>query len=80
MDMSMPVMDGYTATAEIRQAEKRKKFKPCHIIALTGVTDALERQRAFDSGVNEFHVKPIKMREVKELISAAQSRRSASDG
>lgn len=54
MDLSMPVMDGYTAIQEIR---KRDTTTP--IIALTANAMAEEKEKAIASGADEFCTKPI---------------------
>ncbi|MBK9392329.1 MAG: response regulator [Bacteroidetes bacterium] len=54
MDLKMPVMDGYAATAEI------KKFMPdLAIIAQTAYADMEDKQRVFTSGFSDFIAKPI---------------------
>lgn len=54
MDMKMPVMDGLTATAEIRKFNSR-----IPIIALTANAFETDRLAALAAGCNEFLVKPI---------------------
>ena len=56
MDIQMPVMDGYTATGEIR---KNSSWNHLPVIAMTA--DAMERdyQRAIDAGMNDYISKPI---------------------
>jgi two-component system, sensor histidine kinase and response regulator len=56
MDMQMPVMDGLTATAEIR-ADGR--FGGLPIVAMTANTLAGDRDRCLDAGMNEHIAKPI---------------------
>lgn len=54
MDMKMPVMDGLTATAEIR------KFNTdLPIIALTAHAFDSDQQAALEAGCNEYLVKPV---------------------
>ena len=54
MDMQMPVMDGLTATAEIRKFNAELP-----IIALTAHVFENDRLTAMDAGCNEYLVKPI---------------------
>ena len=54
MDMKMPVMDGLTATAEIRKFNAELP-----IIALTAHVFENDRLTAMDAGCNEYLVKPI---------------------
>jgi CheY-like chemotaxis protein len=72
MDLSMPVMDGYTSTAKIRKLEKELHLPRTTIVALTGVTNEESKQRAFDSGVDEYYTKPIHMKDIKKLVETAQ--------
>ncbi|MBF0283801.1 MAG: response regulator, partial [Magnetococcales bacterium] len=59
MDMLMPVMDGYTATREIRAWEKEQGRKPVPIIALTANAMKEDAQMCLDSGCDLHLCKPI---------------------
>jgi signal transduction histidine kinase len=61
MDMRMPVMDGYEATAKIRQLEGGDKVK---IIALTASVFKEQHQHILDSGCDAVLHKPICMPEI----------------
>jgi CheY-like chemotaxis protein/HPt (histidine-containing phosphotransfer) domain-containing protein len=55
MDMQMPEMDGYTATAEVRH----HGITDLPIIAFTANVLGAERQKCLDSGCNDFSTKPV---------------------
>ncbi|MBW2448890.1 MAG: response regulator [Deltaproteobacteria bacterium] len=56
MDIQMPVMDGYTATREIR---KDGRFKELPIIAMTAHAMAGDEDKSLESGMNGHVAKPI---------------------
>jgi len=56
MDMQMPVMDGVTATREIR---KLPGFSALPIVAMTANAMGGDRQRCLDAGMNDHVAKPI---------------------
>ncbi|HMH33999.1 MAG TPA: response regulator [Puia sp.] len=64
MDIQMPLMDGYTATQEIRL--KLKLDTP--IIAMTAHAFAGEREKCLSYGMNEYISKPINERELYRLM------------
>ncbi|WP_180132362.1 PAS domain S-box protein [Rhodoferax sp. BLA1] len=56
MDMQMPVMDGETATREIRRLPA---FDALPIVAMTANVQDSDRQRCLDVGMNDHIAKPI---------------------
>lgn len=68
MDISMPVMDGFTATELIRNLEQKNKWSRCTVMALTGVGDAEAKKRAFLAGVDDFMTKPVSMGRLGSII------------
>ncbi|MBS1969988.1 MAG: response regulator [Bdellovibrionales bacterium] len=64
MDMQMPVMDGYTATLELRD----KGFKT-PIIALTAHAMKEDLKRCLHSGCNDFLCKPFRRGDLLNMIA-----------
>ena len=63
MDMSLPIMDGWEATIQIK-ADPVTRHIP--VIALTAHAMGEDRQKALDAGCNEYDTKPI---ELQRLLS-----------
>ncbi|KAI5208588.1 hypothetical protein E4T39_01362 [Aureobasidium subglaciale] len=74
MDISMPVMDGYTATEMIRNLESKNKWDRCTVMALTGVGDAEAKKRAFLAGVDDFMTKPVSMGKLGTIIKGLDAK------
>lgn len=67
MDIQMPVMDGLTAIQKIRQT---RPLATLPIIALTALAMEGDRERCFQAGANDYLSKPVKLRELLELIQS----------
>lgn len=74
-DMSMPVMDGMSATRAIRQFERDHAMPRCSIIALTGLTSASARLEAWSSGIDHFMTKPVNFKMLGELLRKEEMKR-----
>ncbi|KAK0737143.1 hypothetical protein B0T21DRAFT_383178 [Apiosordaria backusii] len=69
MDISMPIMNGFEATREIRQMELDAGVKKSKIIALTGLSSDFSKSEATASGCDLFLTKPVKMNVVREVLN-----------
>tara|TARA_B100000287_G_scaffold332791_1_gene317865 strand:+ start:2750 stop:3121 length:372 start_codon:yes stop_codon:yes gene_type:complete len=63
MDLSLPTMDGWTATAEIKKIEG---IKDIPIIALSAHAMPEHRDRAIKAGCSDYDTKPV---DIKRLLS-----------
>lgn len=66
MDLSMPEMDGWTATRLIKQNNQTSAIP---LIALTAHVLPGDRQRAVDSGCDEYITKPMDLLELVETVN-----------
>lgn len=69
MDINMPVVDGFEAARTIRRFEKASGTPRASIIAVTGLGDTSAQEEAFASGMDLFLTKPVKMKEVTEILA-----------
>ena len=65
MDLSMPEMDGWTATALIKKDPQTSSIP---LVALTAHALPGDRQRAMDAGCDEYITKPMDLDELVEAI------------
>ena len=67
MDMSLPEIDGWEATRQIRAAPGMAEVP---IIALTAHAMAGDREKALAAGCNDYDTKPIELPRLLEKIQA----------
>jgi PAS domain S-box-containing protein len=68
MDMQMPEMDGLTATEEILSRYPAREDRPV-IIAMTANALKGDRERCLAVGMNDYLSKPVKLPQLKEVIT-----------
>lgn len=70
MDVVMPVMDGYAATAAIRLIDAARPGQWVPIIFLSGQTDVAERARGLEVGGDDYLDKPVNLAMLAQKINA----------
>jgi CheY-like chemotaxis protein len=65
MDMSLPVMDGWTATRTIKDDAELRTIP---VIALTAHAMAGDREKAMAAGCDDYDTKPIELPRLLEKI------------
>jgi CheY-like chemotaxis protein len=66
MDVQMPVMDGYTATRQIRDLERGRMRTP--IVALTANAMTGQLERCLQSGMDGLLTKPLEPERLEEVL------------
>ena len=74
MDVMMPVMDGLTASVEIRALE-RPDAKSIPIIAMTANAFEEDARKCIEAGMNAHLAKPLQIEKVKATISREVSKK-----
>ncbi len=75
MDVQMPEMDGFEATAAIREKEKHNGAH-MPIVALTAHAMKGDRERCLAAGMDGYLSKPIRSQELDEILNTYLARRT----
>jgi len=71
MDLSLPVLDGWEATRQIKQGGGTGRIP---LIVLTANAMAGEKEKAFEAGCDDFDTKPVEFERLLGKINALISR------
>ena len=70
MDMQMPVMDGVTATKEIRKSKRADHDIP--IFAMTANTFASDRRSCREAGMTGYIAKPVSVQDIENALTVIE--------
>jgi signal transduction histidine kinase/CheY-like chemotaxis protein len=82
MDCEMPIMNGFTATREIRSWERSRHQRRIPIVALTAHILPEQREACFAAGMDELLSKPVEVNKLRRLLlsySAAKAEAQAAE-
>ncbi len=75
MDMSLPIMDGWEATRQVKAAPQTKGIP---VIALTAHAMAGDEEKALAAGCNDYETKPVDLAKLLAKIDALLQSKGAS--
>ncbi len=71
IDMKMPIMDGLTMAATLRD---EPQLAPVRMVMLTSLASGNEAQLAYENGVDQYLTKPVRQSELLEALAKVLSR------
>ena len=74
MDMSLPVIDGWEATRQVKAAPATRAIP---VIALTAHAMAGDREKAIEAGCDDYDIKPIDLPRLLGKITTLLERKQA---
>ncbi len=73
MDMSLPAIDGWEATRQVKAAEATKAIP---VIALTAHAMSGDREKALEAGCDDYDTKPVDIDRLLDKISTLLARQA----
>ena len=75
MDMSLPVLDGWGATRQIKALDETRSIP---LIALTAHAMAGDRDKALEAGCDDYDTKPVDLQRLLGKIEALLAKKNSS--
>ncbi|MDG1894970.1 MAG: response regulator, partial [Fuerstiella sp.] len=76
MDVQMPILDGFAATAEIRKLQRQSGLVT-PIVAMTAHAMKGDRERCIEAGMDEYLSKPIRTKQLAEMLVSVVANRGS---
>lgn len=77
MDCQMPIMDGFEATRQVCEYERKNKLTHIPIVALTANAMKGDKERCIQSGMDDYLSKPVRQKDFAEMIRKWLSNRDS---
>ncbi|MBC8065200.1 MAG: response regulator [Chlorobia bacterium] len=74
MDMSLPILDGWEATRQLKADPATKRIP---VIALTAHAMSSDREKALEAGCDDYDTKPVELPRLLEKIEALLAKTAA---
>ncbi|CZF81052.1 Sensor histidine kinase RcsC [Grimontia celer] len=78
-DISMPNIDGYELTTQLRQFEKEHDVPPLYIIGLSAHAGKEDFERAISAGMDNYLTKPLKRADLIDALNQAAAFRAEAE-